>query len=118
MPFNPNDADFLSMDSDGDRINYLLKYLKQQPPDVLAQVAKSATSEAKQIVSQNVQGLIGALPPDKFQAQIMTNHESLANLLASAMMTGYFLHQMEQRMEMENAILGKLSWDDDDDSKG
>ena len=112
MAFNPNNADFPNMDSDGDRINYLLQYLQQQSPDVMAQVAKSATSEVKQIVSQNVQGLMGNLPPSQFQAQIMTDQESLANLLASAMMTGYFLRQMEQRMQMEDAILGPLSWSD------
>lgn len=112
MVFNPNSADFLSMDPDDDRINYLLQYLKQQSPDVMAQVAKSATSEVKQIVSQNVQGLMGSLPPEHFHAQIMTDHESLANLLASAMMTGYFLRQMEQRMQMEDAILGPMAWSD------
>ncbi|MGD1937260.1 MAG: DUF760 domain-containing protein [Cyanophyceae cyanobacterium] len=115
MVFNPNNADFLS-GSDGDSINYLLKYLKQQSPDVLAEVAKSATSDAKQIVSQNVKGLIGNLPPEQFHAQVMTDHESLANLLASAMMTGYFLRQMEQRMQMEDAILGTLSWTNDEGS--
>lgn len=115
MVFDPNSPNFLSTEPDGDRINILMQYLKQQSPDVMEQVAKSATSDVKQIVSQNVRGLIGTLPPDHFQAQIMTDHESLANLLASAMMTGYFLRQMEQRMQMEDAILGPLSWTDSTD---
>jgi hypothetical protein len=31
------------------------------------------------------------------------------------MMTGYFLRQMEQRMEMEVSLLGTLALEDDDD---
>ncbi len=41
------------------------------------------------------------LPPDHFNIQITTDRDNLAGLLASAMMTGYFLRQMEQRMELD-----------------
>ena len=32
------------------------------------------------------------------------NRDNLANMLASAMMTGYFLRQMEQRKELEETL--------------
>jgi hypothetical protein len=38
--------------------------------------------------------------------KIQTSRDNLAGLLASAMMTGYFLRQMEQRMELEGVLLG------------
>jgi hypothetical protein len=38
--------------------------------------------------------------------KIQTSRDNLAGLLASAMMTGYFLRQMEQRMELEGALIG------------
>ena len=41
------------------------------------------------------------LPSEDFNIQVTTDRESLANLLASAMMTGYFLGQMEQRKNLE-----------------
>jgi hypothetical protein len=41
------------------------------------------------------------LPSEDFNVQIVTNRENLANLLASAMMTGYFLSQMEQRRNLD-----------------
>ncbi|HLP92205.1 MAG TPA: DUF760 domain-containing protein [Nostocaceae cyanobacterium] len=82
--------------------NQLLKYLQHQSPEVLARVAQSVSPEIKQIISQNVQGLVGMLPSEHFNVQITTDRDNLAGLLASAMMTGYFLRQMEQRMQLEH----------------
>lgn len=109
MVFNPDNADFISANAEDDPANQLLKYLQHQPPEVLARVAKSVSPEIKQIISQNVQGLVGMLPSEAFNVQITTDRENLAGLLASAMMTGYFLRRMEQRMELEDSLAGSLS---------
>jgi len=85
-------------------MNLLLRYLKQQHPEVLEQVAQSATPEVRQIITHNVQGLVGLLPTEDFNVQIITDRENMANLLASAMMTGYFLRRMEQRMELDASL--------------
>ncbi len=114
MVFNPN---FHSSDTEQIAANPLLKYLQHQPPEVLARVAKSASPEIKQIISQNVQGLVGMLPSENFDVQITTNRENLAGLLASAMMTGYFLHQMEQRMKLEETLADCGSLNKDPDTK-
>jgi predicted PurR-regulated permease PerM len=99
MVFNPNF--FNSETTEESQGNLLLQYLQQQRPEIIEQIAQSVTPEVKQIVSQNVQGLVGMLPSDDFEVQVTTNRESIANLLVSAMMTGYFLRQMEQRMELD-----------------
>jgi hypothetical protein len=52
---------------------------------------------------------VGVLPSETFNVQITTDRENLAGLLASAMMTGYFLRRMEQRMELESSIKGSSS---------
>jgi Protein of unknown function (DUF760) len=109
MAFDSDSANFILNDGDEEQNNLLIKYLQNQPPEVLARVAKSASSEIKQIISQNVQGLVGVLPSEAFNVQIMTDRENLAGLLASAMMTGYFLRKMEQRMELETSIFGDNS---------
>lgn len=114
MVFNPEDADFIGMSTDNDQTNQLLKYLQHQPPEVLTRVAQSVSGEIKQIIAQNVQGLIGVLPADGFTVQVTTDRENLAGLLASAMMTGYFLRQMEQRMELDHQITGSLLGSDSD----
>jgi hypothetical protein len=105
MVFN---LDLLSSQPDDDQPNQLLNYLQHQSPDVLSRIAKSASPEIQQIISQNVQGLVGMLPSENFNVQITTDRENLAGLLASAMMTGYFLRQMEQRMELEETLINSI----------
>jgi len=80
-------------------------------------VARSASGDIQDIIRHNVQGLLGMLPGDQFDVKIQTSRDNLAGLLASAMMTGYFLRQMEQRMELETTWLSSGSGDDqrDDD---
>ncbi|MBE9181060.1 DUF760 domain-containing protein [Oculatella sp. LEGE 06141] len=109
MVFNPDNADFFNGSAEDVQANQLLKYLQHQSPEVLARVARSISPEIKQIISQNVQGLVGVLPSEAFNVQITTDRENLAGLLASAMMTGYFLRRMEQRMELESSIQGSIS---------
>jgi CheY-specific phosphatase CheX len=92
--------------------NSLLEYLQQQNPELLTQIAQSASPEIKEIISQNVQGLIGMLPSEDFNIYITTERENLANLLASAMMTGYFLRQVEQRRDLESALFETDSLND------
>lgn len=110
MVFNPDDASFFGGGGSEDaQANQLLKYLQNQSPEVLARVARSISPEIKQIISQNVQGLVGVLPSEHFNVQVTTDRENLAGLLASAMMTGYFLRRMEQRMELESSMTSSIS---------
>lgn len=109
--FNP---EFLTSDNEAISANALIQYLQDQSPDVLQRVARSASPEIQDIIRHNVQGLLGMLPSEHFDVKIQTTRENLAGLLASAMMTGYFLRQMEQRMELETALLGCGSADDAD----
>jgi hypothetical protein len=81
-------------------------------------VARSASGEIQDIIRHNVQGLLGMLPGDHFEVKVQTNRENLASLLASAMMTGYFLRQMEQRMELESSLIASGCTDDYDADPG
>ncbi|MDJ0661187.1 MAG: DUF760 domain-containing protein [Crocosphaera sp.] len=98
MVFN---FDFFPSEPEEQNANALIQYLQQQHPDTLSRIAQSASPEIQQIITQNVQGLVGMLPSGDFNIQVTTDRENLANLLASAMMTGYFLSQMEQRKNLE-----------------
>jgi len=101
--FNP---EFLTTDNnDGQEVNALIEYLQDQSPDVLQRVAKSASTDIQDIIRHNVQGLLGMLPGDQFEVKVTSSRDQFANLLASAMMTGYFLRQMEQRKELEESLL-------------
>jgi Protein of unknown function (DUF760) len=91
--------------------NPLLSYLKSQPPELLSEVAQSASPEVKQIIAHNVQSLLGVLPNRQFSVEITTNQENLAGLIGSAMMTGYFLKQMETRMNLDSSLAEVSSLD-------
>jgi 3-hydroxy-3-methylglutaryl CoA synthase len=64
-------------------------------------------------VSSFVQGLLGMLPGEQFEVKIQASRDNLAGLLASAMMTGYFLRQMEQRMDLEASLFSNDDLDSD-----
>jgi hypothetical protein len=111
--FNP---EFLTSESDSVSGNGLIRYLQEQSPDVLQRVARSAGPEIQEIIRHNVQGLLGMLPGEQFEVKVQTSRDNLAGLLASAMMTGYFLRQMEQRMELERSVFG--SFDEEEAENG
>ena len=101
--FNP---EFLTTDNnEGQENNALIQYLQEQPADVLQRVAKSASPEIQEIIRHNVQGLLGMLPGEQFEVKVTSSKDNFASLLASAMMTGYFLRQMEQRKELEESLI-------------
>ena len=108
--FNP---EFLTSDNEAISGNSLIQYLQEQSPDVLQRVARSASSDIQDIIRHNVQGLLGMLPGEQFEVKIQTSRDNLAGLLASAMMTGYFLRQMEQRMDLETTLISNGSLEDD-----
>jgi hypothetical protein len=84
--------------------NRLLAYMQDQSPEALAEVAQSISPEVRQIIAQNIQSLVGVLPPQHFDINITTDRENLSSLLGSAMMTGYFLKGMETRMVLEQSF--------------
>ena len=101
--FNP---EFLATENnDPNEGNDLIQYLQKQSPEVLQRVAKSATEDIQEIIRHNVQGLLGMLPSDQFDVKVTCSKDNIANLLSSAMMTGYFLRQMEQRKELEQTLI-------------
>jgi hypothetical protein len=57
-------------------------------------------------MERNIIGLLGNLPSEQFDVAISTNRENLGRLLASAMMSGYFLRKAEQRMTIEKSLFG------------
>ncbi|CAK6695776.1 DUF760 domain-containing protein [Synechococcus sp. CCY9201] len=111
--FNP---EFLKTDTEAISSNSLIQYLQEQSPDVLQRVARSASPDMQEIIRHNVQGLLGMLPGEQFEVKIQASRDNLAGLLASAMMTGYFLRQMEQRMELDSSLIGIGGLDDDDEA--
>ncbi|MBW4470314.1 MAG: DUF760 domain-containing protein [Stenomitos rutilans HA7619-LM2] len=84
--------------------NQFLNYVQSLSPEAIAQLSRPASSDVFQVMERNIVGLLGALPPDSFNVMVTTSREDLGRLLASAMMSGYFLHNAEQRMAFETSL--------------
>ncbi len=87
-----------------DADNALWQYLQSQSPETFQEVAQASSSEVLEILGYNIRNIVGGLPPEQFGVQVVTNRESLAKMLSSAMMGGYMLRVMEQRHQLEQAM--------------
>ena len=90
----------------GEDNNSLWHYVKSLSPETIAQLSQPESQEVFQIIEHNITGLLGNMPQENFDVSISTSRENLGRLLASAMMSGYFLRNAEQRMSFEESWLG------------
>jgi Protein of unknown function (DUF760) len=82
----------------------LLQYVQSLSPETIAKLSRPDSSEVMQVMEHNIIGLLGGLPNEGFDISITTTREDLGRLLASAMMSGYFLRNAEQRFSFESAL--------------
>ena len=98
-----NTPDFF--DDKQDKGNALLDYVQSMSPETVAQLSRPVSSEVMQVMEHNIIGLLGGLPAQHFDITVTTSREHLGRLLASAMMSGYFLKGAEQRLAFEDSLL-------------
>ena len=84
--------------------NWLWQYVQSLSPETIAQLSKPTSGDVFQVMERNIIGLLGNLPSEQFGITITTNREHLGRLLASAMISGYFLRNAEQRMAFEKSL--------------
>ncbi len=103
---NPSNQVSEFFDSNSETSNLLWQYVKSLSPETVTQLSKPSSSEVFQVMERNIVGLLGHLPSEHFGITVSTSRESLGRLLASAMISGYFLRNAEQRMNFEVALQG------------
>lgn len=91
----------------------LWRYLQAMSPETISQLSKPTSPEVLQVIERNVIGLLGGLPSEHFDVEITTSREHLGRLLASAMISGYFLRNAEQRMAFEKSLLASEAYTSD-----
>jgi Protein of unknown function (DUF760) len=104
------------IDSTAETQNLLWDYVQSLSPDTISQLSRPSSNEVFQVMERNILGLLGNLPPENFGVTISTNRENLGRLLASAMISGYFLRNAEQRLVFEKNLeqtVSSLSEDGD-----
>lgn len=82
----------------------LWKYVQSLSPETITQLSRPESSEVFQVMERNIIGLLGNLPSEHFGVTVNTSRDHLGRLLASAMMSGYFLRNAEQRMNFEKSL--------------
>jgi DNA-binding GntR family transcriptional regulator len=87
-----------------EKSNQLWRYVASMEPEAVARLSQPASEEVLQVMEQHVGALLGHLPASHFDVSVTTSREGLGQLLAAAMMNGYFLRAVEQRMGFEQAL--------------
>jgi hypothetical protein len=90
--------------ADRPRQDNLMQYVQTLHPETVSRLSRPDSHEVTQVMEQNVLSLLGGLPNEQFDVTITTSREALGQLLASAMMSGYFLRNAEQRFAIEQAL--------------
>ncbi|MDJ0719337.1 MAG: DUF760 domain-containing protein [Prochloraceae cyanobacterium] len=87
--------------------NLLWEYLQSLDIETVAQLSQPS-KEAIEIMGHNLAEILGNLPEEHFAVKISTSKKHLNTLLAKAMVSGYFLRQVEERIGLEKqfAVLG------------
>ncbi len=89
----------------GETGNILWQYVQSLSPETVAQLSKPTSNEVFQVMEHSIVGLLGNLPSEHFGVSVTTSRENLGRLLASAMISGYFLRNAEQRMTFEKSLM-------------
>ena len=82
----------------------LWKYVQSLSPETISQLSKPESQEVFQVMERNIIGLLGNLPSEHFGVTVSTSRDHLGKLLASAMMSGYFLRNAEQGLNFEKSL--------------
>ncbi|NJN76756.1 MAG: DUF760 domain-containing protein [Synechococcaceae cyanobacterium RL_1_2] len=84
----------------------LWHYIQSLDADTVAHLSQPPSPEVAKVIENNILGLLGGLPLEGFGVTITTKREHLSRLLASAMMSGYFLKSAEERMKLDRLYDG------------
>ena len=82
----------------------LWQYVQSLSPETINQLSKPSSAEVFQVIERNIVGILGNLPSEHFNVTVSTSRENLGKMLASAMISGYFLRNAEQRMVFDRAL--------------
>lgn len=83
--------------------NGLWQYIQSLSPETIVQYSQP-NPEIIQIMERDLAQMLGVLPSEHFDVDITTSREHLGQLLAAAMVKGYFLYNAQQRMLLERSV--------------
>ena len=90
--------------SESEPNNLLWQYVKSLSPEIVTHLSKPTSAEVFEVMERNIMDLLGNLPRENFGVTVNTSRENFGRLLANAMVSGYFLRNAEQRMNLETTL--------------
>ena len=84
--------------------NPLWQYVKSMSPEMANRLSQPDSEDVLRVMEHHVGSLLGHLPAEDFDVMVSTSREQLGQLLAAAMLNGYFLRAAEQRMAFEQVL--------------
>jgi hypothetical protein len=91
-------------DGESEANNLLWQYVQSLSQEAIKHLSQPASAEVFQVMERNIVGMLGDIPSEQFGVTVTTSRENLGQLLASAMISGYFLRNAEQRMGFEKSF--------------
>lgn len=82
----------------------LWQYIQSLSPEMVTQLSKPYSREVLQVMERTIAEMLCTLPSGQSGVTITTNRDHLGRLLAAAMINGYFLHNVEQRVAFEKSL--------------
>jgi hypothetical protein len=99
-----NNVEFFKDSADSETTGLLWQYVQSLTPEAVTHLSRPASADVFHVMERNILGLLGHLPAEHFGVTVTTSREHLGRLLASAMMSGYFIRNAEQRLTFERSL--------------
>jgi DNA-binding GntR family transcriptional regulator len=84
--------------------NHIQRYIQNLTPEAIMHLSQPTSPEVLETIESTIAGMLGNLPEEDFDVTITTNRQNLVRLIASAIINGYFLRNVEQRMLFEKSL--------------
>jgi Protein of unknown function (DUF760) len=85
--------------------NLLWQYVQSMSPETVSQLSRPGSKDVVHAITKTITAILGNLSDENFNTLITTDRDELGHLLGSAMIDGYFLRNIEQRLELEKYLL-------------
>jgi Protein of unknown function (DUF760) len=82
----------------------LLKYCAEVEPSIVDTFDRSAPPHVAEAVRATVSSLLGSLPPQFFEVNVVTLGDNLRSLFYSFLMTGYMYRHVVDELEMQRGL--------------
>jgi hypothetical protein len=87
----------------------LLKYVTEVEPSVVDSFSRTAPNDIVEAIRITVGSLLGSLPAQFFEVNVVTLGDNMRSLMYSFLMTGYMYRHISDKLDLQSDIAHSLS---------